>query len=299
MASLIAWVVLMLVTKAVNRVWSSRPTPSWAQKHFGSPDAKPEVVTLNATLRLYQLCGSTTVCILWVYKSYVREETPAVYIIECLCCLVFIAHLFYALVNSAWDVGYVTGIEGFIDAFTITPLLMQGMGGSWLTLAYLRCYRMNTAFTRLVGTGVLDPHMSELSVVYIKKLIEFIMVIMLIAGTMFVLEGLGDIPHFADRFLTSGMGSISFFQSTRTVCCAPWFLQERSVHAVMISHRKYLAQCHTNLACVRAVPHSDVLFFHHDVNGGVRRLFADHGVQPVLLLLFRRGRRSFLFSFVQ
>ena len=214
LASLVVWVVLMLITKAVHKVWSSRPTPSWAHKHFGSPDAKPDVVTLNATLRLYQLCCSTTICILWVYKSYMLETSTAVYAVECLCCVVFVAHLFYALVNCAWDVGYVMGLEGFLDAFTITPLLMQGMGGSWLTLAYLRCYRMNTAFNRLAGTGALDSYMSELAVVYVRKLIEFFMVITILAGTFFVLEGLGDVPNFGDKFVKTEMGNLSFFHRT-------------------------------------------------------------------------------------
>jgi len=211
--------VLALVVKIVNGLWAKRPTPIWALKHFGAPGIKPEVVTLNATLRLWQLISSTSICIVWVYKSYMRESTAATYAFECLASVVFIAHLFYALINSGWSVGYVLGIEGFIDAFTIFPLLAQGAGGTWLTLAYLRCYRMNTAFSRLVGTGVLDPYMSELSVVYVKKLIEFFMVITLIAGTTYVLEGLGDIPNWSDSFVNSDMGGISFFQRASPEHC--------------------------------------------------------------------------------
>jgi voltage-gated potassium channel len=39
-----------------------------------------------------------------------------------------------------------------------------------------------------------------------------VLVIFTIAGTMLVLEGLGDIEGFSDEFMGSGMGAISFFQ---------------------------------------------------------------------------------------
>jgi hypothetical protein len=90
--------------------------------------------------------------------------------------------------------------------------LMQGAGGSYLTFAYLRVYRMNTAFNRLAGTGVLDDYMGEFSIALVQKLVGMIMVIAILGGTFFMFEGLGDIEHFADRFVDSNMGSISFFQ---------------------------------------------------------------------------------------
>lgn len=38
------------------------------------------------------------------------------------------------------------------------------------------------------------------------------MVVFSIAGTMWVLEGLGDLEGYADQYMLSGMGEISFFQ---------------------------------------------------------------------------------------
>jgi hypothetical protein len=199
LASLIVWLVLIGFTALAGKVWRSRPTPNWAHLHFGSPGVKPVKQTLNANLRLGQLICSTTIMILWIYKSYAREKNAGTLAVETLCSLVFIVHLGYALINSGFDTAYAMGYEGWLDAFTITPLLMQLGGGSYLTLAYLRTYRMNTAFVRLVATGALEPYVAELAVVYIKKLIEFLMVITYIACTSFVCEGLGDVPHFSDR----------------------------------------------------------------------------------------------------
>jgi hypothetical protein len=41
-----------------------------------------------------------------------------------------------------------------------------------------------------------------------------VLVVYTIAGTIWVLEGLGDITGFTDRFMPAGMGGISFFQVT-------------------------------------------------------------------------------------
>lgn len=38
------------------------------------------------------------------------------------------------------------------------------------------------------------------------------MVVFSIAGTMWILEGLGDLEGYADHYMLSGMGEISFFQ---------------------------------------------------------------------------------------
>jgi hypothetical protein len=211
--SLIVFLFNAFIVKIVGGYWNKLPEiPQWAVTHFGSPGSPPEKVGLNASLRLAQLCSSTTIVILWIFKSYERDASPGVIAIEIICCLVFLFHLFYALVNSGWSMGYALGFEAFLDAFTITPLIMQAAGGSWLTIAFLRVYRMNTAFTRLAGTGVLDDYMGELSIALVQKLVAAIMVIFIIGGTFFIMEGLGDIDHFADRFVDSNMGAISFFQ---------------------------------------------------------------------------------------
>ena len=42
--------------------------------------------------------------------------------------------------------------------------------------------------------------------------------IFVIAGTMFVLEGLGDNQGFTDSFAEAGMGGISFFQMVYFSC---------------------------------------------------------------------------------
>jgi hypothetical protein len=176
LASLVVWAFGVCVVALLAKVYRGLPTPDWVHMWFGSPGVKPENQLLNANLRFLQLVCSSLVMVSWVYKSYLREASPGVQAVEFFCCLVFLLHLVFALIANGFSVAYALSYEGWLDAFTITPLLMQLGGGSYLTLAYLRTYRMNTAFVRLCGTGALDETFSEVTLVYVKKLIEFLMV---------------------------------------------------------------------------------------------------------------------------
>ena len=89
-------------------------------------------------------------------------------------------------------------------------------GGTWLTVSYLRVFRVQSAFARFKDSGVLEPFMGDIGLAAIAKVFECISVIFTIAGTVWVVEGLGDIPGFFDATISSGMGDISFFQSQST-----------------------------------------------------------------------------------
>lgn len=90
--------------------------------------------------------------------NFSTKVAPAVYGMEIIACLMCMSHLVFSLIKNEFSTDYALGIEGFIDSFTITPLLLQGApGGTWLTIAYLRTYRTKTAFYRLCATGILEP----------------------------------------------------------------------------------------------------------------------------------------------
>jgi len=167
--------------------------------HVGTPDDKPESERLDAFLQFAQFLSSTTVVIIWIYKSYALDNNTGILVLETLCCLVFLAHLAFSLIASGFDVHFAFDFDVCLEAFTVTPLLMQLGGGSYLTLAYLRVYSMYKAFAALVATGMLEESVSELITCYVLKFTEFIMVTTLIAGTSFVCEALGDVPNFSDQ----------------------------------------------------------------------------------------------------
>lgn len=162
---------------------------------------------------LCQFCASTTVFITFITKSYERKVTQSVLATEVTCCYFFLLHLIFSLIANELSARYTIGFECWLDAFTIVPLLMQTEGGSWLTLAYLRAYRMKRAFDEIAEAGVLRPYMGALTILIIRKLITFINVLTTIAGTELIFESLGDIKGFADSYYSAEMGGVSFFQS--------------------------------------------------------------------------------------
>ena len=126
----------------------------------------------------------------------------------------------FTVVKNGFSPAYASGFEFGLDCFTITPLLLQRgpplFGGTWLTVSYLRVFRVQSAFARFNDSGVLEHFMGVIGLAAIAKVFQCILVIFTIAGTIWVVEGLGDIPDFFDATISSGMGDISFFQSQST-----------------------------------------------------------------------------------
>lgn len=153
----------------------------------------------------------------WIHKSYVIEGRDTHFAAEVICSCFFIMHMAVALVRHGFSSAYTSSTECMLDCLTITPLLLQRagptFGGTWLTMSFLRVYRVYTAWVRLADNDFIEAHMSDVAVQTVTTLIQVVAVIFTIAGTCLILEGLGDIPGFYDATISSGMGDISFFQS--------------------------------------------------------------------------------------
>jgi hypothetical protein len=212
--SLIIYVAMYLFCVVYEARWEKIVDHQyWAKEWVGSLTKKPKKGLLEATLRVAQLVASIILMACWVWKSYEKRVTNFVYGLEASACVVCIIHLIFALIRNGYAPSYVLGIEGFIDVFTIVPVLLQlAPGGMWLTISYLRTYRIKTAFYRLCDNGTLEPYMGEFAQALVKNFVDFVACVSTIACTMYIFEGLGDVRFFQDNFIPSGMGSISFFQ---------------------------------------------------------------------------------------
>lgn len=158
--SCLVWGVLWLFCASFGRVWrKNKDDRHWVKQWVGSANEPAEAKTVDACLRLVQLCSSTFLFGCWIWKSYERRVAPLVYGMEIIACWNCTCHLIFSLIKHDFSTDYLAGLEGLIDVFTITPLLLQvAPGGTWLTLAYLRTYRMKTAFYRICDTGILEPY---------------------------------------------------------------------------------------------------------------------------------------------
>ena len=157
--SFFAWFLLIGGCWVYRPVWEDIVgSQAWATKWVGTTEAKPHDKRGDYCLRIIQLLSSTVIFVCWIWKSYTLSFSVGAYTVEVMACFCCFAHLIYSLIKHGFSVGYATSLEGFIDAFTITPLLLQpAPGGMWLTLAYLRTYRMKTAFKRICASDILEP----------------------------------------------------------------------------------------------------------------------------------------------
>ena len=103
-----------------------------------------------------------------------------------------------------------------MDVFTAVPLLLQGGAvRCWLSVTYLRSLGVLWAYERLqqqegrLGGSLMG---GDLGKRISTTAVRLATVVCCFAGSMFLLEYLGDIPHLHDVYLLSDMGDISFHQ---------------------------------------------------------------------------------------
>mmetsp|Transcript_22587 Transcript_22587/g.52364 ORF Transcript_22587/g.52364 Transcript_22587/m.52364 type:complete len:1354 (+) Transcript_22587:312-4373(+) len=153
------------------------------------------------------ICSALTV-ILWIYKTYTYEVSEVIKLVDMVCAVIFMADGSWRLYNRDFAPIELLNWESVLDALTISPLMFQGdprMGGSWLTLAYLRIVRLLRSFRVLADRISVDPNLdvglSEFTIEVIVKLLETMSVIIIISGTLFIFEILGEVSLFEDYFL--------------------------------------------------------------------------------------------------
>jgi hypothetical protein len=188
-----------------------------AQHYAGTQTTPAMDRRLDVALRVVQLVSSSTIVCVWIYKSYSITLYDSLFALDMVACVGCVAHLSFRIIQNGFSSSYILSREVVLDCFTITPLLLQKagahFGGTFVTLSYLRVYRVLISFAELATDGVLEPYLSDMSTAVVNKIIEFLAVTFAIAGTFWILEGLGDFPFLYDSYINSGMGEISFLQS--------------------------------------------------------------------------------------
>ena len=109
---------------------------------------------------------------------------------------------------------HVRGANFFLDCMTVPWILVERApvfrSSSWLSPAYMRIYRVVTEAHTLSHGKALD-WLPEMGVKLATTALEFVGVIIFLAGTMFTIELLGH-TRFDDVYYATEMGDISFFQ---------------------------------------------------------------------------------------
>jgi len=220
--SFAVWFFIVVSSPATTKIWKficNDTSPFWVQQYVGTKYRQAQNLQVEAVLCFAQVFGSLFSVWMWVIKSYsIHNATVSdeIYAIECMCVVLSFSHTLFERIKFDFSVKHALSFGVFLDCLTLPPLIMQRSGpwagGSWLTLGYLRAYHCLTPIKRLVELDLFDRILSNFAQYCIVAVLECILVVFSIAGTLWIMESLGDIEGFSDQFFDSGMGDISFFQ---------------------------------------------------------------------------------------
>jgi hypothetical protein len=229
---LLVWCIFAVFTKNHLAPWWQRvcmeqpegSPPPWARLFVGERSRRAEEPLLEQVLEWGQFGSSTVLVVTFIMKTYqLSSLLPGwVFYLEVGCACVCALHGLFAYARASFSVGHAFSLIVLIDCFTLPATFLQHApsgfgGGSWLTLNYLRTFHQLASLRRLRETGALEHFLSDFASEVSFATIEVINVIITISGTMWILETLGDIPTFEDRFWTSGMGDVSFFSMVKCI----------------------------------------------------------------------------------
>ena len=224
---LFVWLCVVGVSWFSEKVYSAaRETqpegapPPLFRRYVGTATREPEEPMLGYIFEFVQLGASGVIVWTWIGATY-RMQGPVdggTFTAELLAVCACVVHRFFVAARHGFSLGHAMGTSCLLDCLTLPAVAMRGskdlqfVGGTWLTLAYLRTYHQLNAVRRMRDLKLLESLFSDFAQACLIALMECVLVVFTIAGTTWLLESMGDIDGFADKFIASGMGEISFFQ---------------------------------------------------------------------------------------
>mmetsp|Transcript_44062 Transcript_44062/g.139909 ORF Transcript_44062/g.139909 Transcript_44062/m.139909 type:complete len:1037 (-) Transcript_44062:650-3760(-) len=162
---------------------------------------------------LLEMTLSIWFAVQWVLRSYVHTVTESSKTADqILCCFFLVTYLVNAMRNQ-FAVTYTLQPTALITLFTVVPTFMRPPDdrAAWFSFSYLRIANAVNAYEKLEKTGALRD-VSEMKRGYAVTLLRTMVLVVILSGTTFSLEVLGDPAMFVDSPVTTDMGQISFIQ---------------------------------------------------------------------------------------
>jgi len=216
------WFILIISSPFLSSFWkkysNNQVCPYWVQQYVGTKYRNAHDYRIEVAVCFADGFGSFILLVIWIQKSYEihKHENLDHYVIEVICVLFCSTHVCFQRIKHNFGIQNAFSLVMFLNCLTLPPLIMQPFGewsgGSWLTLGYFRAFHWHATMKRLVELNVYDQILSNFAQQCLIAVLECLVVVFFISGTLYVMEGLGDIEGFSDQFIDSGMGEISFFQ---------------------------------------------------------------------------------------
>jgi len=149
----------------------------------------------------------------WVWRSYVHETSESARHLDQVLCIFFLITYVINASRSQFNWTYALQPTALITLFTVVPTFLRpAMDSSdWFSFSYLRIANAVHAYEKLENTGALRDT-SEMKRGYAITLLRTLVLVVVLSGTVFSLEVLGDPDVFRDNHVTTEMGDVSFIQ---------------------------------------------------------------------------------------
>ncbi|KAK3277590.1 hypothetical protein CYMTET_14411 [Cymbomonas tetramitiformis] len=199
----------------------------WKLVFVGAKNREPVVYGFALLLDSMQALFSVITVCLWIKKTYDRSVHDVIKYVELLMSWAYICHYMYRFLRVDFSPLFVFSLYSVLDVVSAVPLIRagyDGVGSTWLSFSYIRVvfviYSFHSIEKYTSFLKQLMPRGRSGEVVY--KLCElalvFLVILVIMAGTIFGLEALGKIPGMEDITLTTGMGDVSFFSMFYFIC---------------------------------------------------------------------------------
>lgn len=193
------------------------------QRFIGMPDKLRVTCPYPMVLiQLLRLAFALAQGYLFAYRTYTKgrwnQNNVAVWELGISCFFIF-THLLERL-SEGFQIRFLNP-KALVDVFVITPIFIPygldlqlvAVERRWLCLSYFRIITALGAFRSLQRlTQEHSQHGDTVLGRCVLTVLRLTTMIVCMAGTMFVLEVLGEVPGLEDTFLTVGMGDLSIVQ---------------------------------------------------------------------------------------
>ncbi|KAK3279957.1 hypothetical protein CYMTET_12190 [Cymbomonas tetramitiformis] len=177
---------------------------------FQLPD--DEYLWFSKSLSLVNVLFSGLTVALWILKTQRLDVDSWVIQLEIVTTAFFTLHFLVNLVRSEFSWDYVLSCSGVIDVFTIVVILVQNTHQhAWLSWSYFRMYSMYSNYATLVWLGWNPLNHHEIRQHLTLSVFKFFAVLVIMSGSVFVVEVLGDIDGFDEKMIRVRMGHVSFY----------------------------------------------------------------------------------------
>lgn len=197
---------LMYLLRLLYHALEDRPWFRATIRNFIGSLHQPKVkkpAFLVACLTLQFIFSFSTV-VLWVWRSIPpHHRTDIEWEWEDLCERImmtfFLLHYFVNCLREEFTLAACWNLAALVDVFTVIPCFftldanLNAAGQPWLTLGFLRAYRVLLSYQRVESTGIMHAHTSEFTRAVITMVLRSLALVVIMGCSVYTLEVLGEV----------------------------------------------------------------------------------------------------------